>query len=312
MAGYDARRIARVKRLMGEGLKAACIHLGEPLAAKRFSIVNPSPAKIYGETQEPFVLHIDRDALASEGVGRISEGMSYSHVEPRSDDEIRNLRILRQAAVTLVRALRREREIALHSPGDANPGWSCHVHHVLKAMLDLAEREAGISPALCLDITGQHDPRTPFIARPNVTRWAQAARGRWRECEIDRTTLSAGRVSTPRLKIRFGHEVQITSMFYTDVAAVGVTLPETTAVALRAEQNLPLRSLIDMPGFEFLPDLETRSIWYTQNSSGEMTLRPVLKDERVLLGRPPAAADMSFLTIGSDLIDEDLTVTWPA
>jgi hypothetical protein len=28
--------------------------------------------------------------------------------------------------------------------------------------------------------------------------------------------------------------------------------------------------------------------------------------------RPPAAADMSFLTIGSDLIDEDLTVTWPA
>lgn len=314
MAGYDGKRIARVKRLMKEGLRQACLTMDEPLAAKRFSIVNPSPARIYGETQQPFVLNVTRKALPSEGMGEIVHAMTYERVEQLDDEAIRNLGLLRQAAVDLVRALRRDREVARHSPDDANPPWACHAHHVFAAMLELARSEAGIDPLRCTKVTGQHDPKTPFCPHPNVTEWANLARGRWRNAEIARTTLSAGRICTPRMCLDFGSgkmsRVSMTSMLYTDVGVIDVDLPDTVLAAIDVNQHVPLRSIVDLPGFEVLPNLMTRSVNHHQDTSGLNTLRPVLWDERTLMGSPPRDVDMGFLTIGRDLLELDCSVTW--
>lgn len=314
MAGYDGKRIARVKRLMKEGLRQACLAMDEPLAVKRFSIVNPSPARIHDDLLEPWVLHVTRQALSSEGTGEIVHGMAYERIEQLDDDAIRDLTLLKRAAVELVRALRRDRTIAKHSPHDDNPPWSCHAHHVFACMLELARKEADIDPLLCTKVTGQHDPKTPFCPHPNVTDWARMIHSRWRNAEIDRTTLCAGRICTPRMRLDFGGErtsrVSMTSMIYTDVGVLDVDLPETIVAAFHANQHVPLRSVIDLPGFENLPDLATRSVNYHQDSSGLNTLRPVLWDERILMAPPPRGIDMGFLTVGSDLMDIDSNVTW--
>ncbi len=314
MAGYDGRRIARVKRLMKEGLRRACLAMDEPLAAKRFSIVNPSPAAIYGETQQPFVLNVTRKALASEGMGEIVHAMTYERVEQLDDEAIRDLGLLKQAAVGLVRALKRERVVAEHSPGNANPPWACHVHHVFAAMLELARAEAGIDPILCCEVVSVYDPKTPFCPHPNVTAWAASARRKWRNAEIARTTLAAGRICMPKMTLEFGSgttsSVILTSMIYTDVAVVDVDLPDTVVAAIATDPHVPLRSIIDLPGFEALPPIVTRSVNYHPDASGLFTLRPVLWDERTLMAPPPRGVDMGFLTAGRHLLDLDSSVTW--